>query len=126
MRIAISAQENNGLESAVSHHFGRCPFYVLVEVNGQDIQDFEVVSNPYFHGHEPGMVPAFINDQNVKVIISGGMGRRAIGFFEDYGIETATGANGTARQALERYFNGELPKASPCKDHGGEHHHHHG
>ena len=126
MRIAISAQENNGLESAVSHHFGRCPFYVLVEVYGQDIQDFEVVSNPYFQGHEPGMVPAFINDQNVKVIISGGMGRRAIGFFEDYGIETATGANGTARQALERYLNGELPKASPCKDHGGEHHHHHG
>ena len=32
MRIAISAENNLGLESEVAHHFGRCPFFALVEV----------------------------------------------------------------------------------------------
>ena len=32
MRIAVSADEDSGLDSAVSHHFGRCPYYVLADL----------------------------------------------------------------------------------------------
>ena len=34
MRIAISLQTNNGLDSAVAQHFGRCPYFALVEMDG--------------------------------------------------------------------------------------------
>ena len=33
MRIAISVEDDNGLDSVISHHFGRCPYFVLVDVD---------------------------------------------------------------------------------------------
>jgi predicted Fe-Mo cluster-binding NifX family protein len=127
MRIAISAEENKGLESSVSHHFGRCPYFVIVDVDGTNIEKVEVIENPYFAGHEPGMVPGFINEQGVQVMLSGGMGRRAIAFFQQFGISPATGAYGTVQSTLDHYFRGELQEAAPCReseDHAHGHHHH--
>lgn len=125
MRIAISAETNNGLESVVSHHFGRCPYFVLVNVEDQEVQDVQVIDNPYYEHHQPGMVPGFIHSQGAEVMISGGMGRRAIDFFEQFGIQTATGGSGTVSVALESYLNGDLTGAEPCRDggrHGDDHH----
>jgi predicted Fe-Mo cluster-binding NifX family protein len=49
-------------------------------------------------------------------MLAGGMGRRAIGFFQQYGIEAATGATGTVRYALEQYLGGTLQGAEPCRE----------
>ena len=116
MRIAIAADDNLGLEGMVSHHFGRCPYFLLVDIEDGEITGQEIVENPYYASHQPGMVPSFIQSQKAEVMISGGMGRRAIGFFEDFGIATATGAMGTTRQALEAYLDGVLRGAAPCRD----------
>lgn len=116
MRIAISAETNNGLESVVSHHFGRCPYFVLVDVEKEEVKRVEVIDNPHFQGHQPGMVPGFINDQKADVMLSGGMGRRAIAFFEEYGIGASTGASGTAEAAVKAYLSGGLREAAPCRE----------
>ena len=116
MRIAISADDNNGLESVVSPHFGRCPHYILADVEGQEVQAVQAVDNPYYGQHAPGQVPGFIHSQGVHVMLTGGMGRRAIGFFEQYGIEAVTAASGTVRHALERYLGGQLRGAQPCRE----------
>jgi predicted Fe-Mo cluster-binding NifX family protein len=123
MKIAISTEENNGLESRVSHHFGRCPYYVLVDVQDKQVQEVEGIENPFYTQHQPGMVPEFIKGQGVDLMISGGMGRRAIAFFDQFGIQVATGANGTARSTLDDYFNGLLRGAEPCRE-SVEHHKH--
>ena len=116
MKIAISAEEKKGLDSQISHHFGRCPVYVLVDVDGDEVKDVLSIDNPFASQHQPGMVPGFIHSQGVEVMISGGMGMRAISFFEQYGIQVATGASGTVRNTLERYFAGQLNGAKPCRD----------
>lgn len=116
MRIAISIEENNDLESKVAHHFGRCPFFALVDLDGNEVKTIQVIENPYYGAHQPGQVPGFINNQNVDVMLSGGMGGRAIQFFDQYGIKAATGATGTVRSALESYLGGELSGAAPCKE----------
>jgi predicted Fe-Mo cluster-binding NifX family protein len=116
MRIAISTETQNGLESVVAHHFGRCPFFAIVDVEGKQIEAVEVIENPFFSGHQPGQVPGFIKDQKADVMLSGGMGGRAIQFFQEFGIQTATGANGTVQSALESYLRGELSGAAPCKE----------
>lgn len=123
MRIAISTETNNGLDSVVAHHFGRCPFFALVDVEERDVKAVEVIDNPFYAGHQPGQVPGFIHSQNANVMLSGGMGRRAIDFFQQYGIEAATGADGTVQTALESYLGGELSGAAPCKE-SVEHHEH--
>jgi predicted Fe-Mo cluster-binding NifX family protein len=116
MRIAISADDNNGLDSVVSPHFGRCPHYILADVEGHEVQAVQAVDNPYYGQHSPGMVPGFIRSHGVNVMLTGGMGRRAIGFFEQYGIEAVSGASGTVRHALERYLGGELRGVQPCRE----------
>ncbi len=121
MKIAVSAETNQGTESQVAHHFGRCPFFALVEIENEKIQAVEIIENPYFQAHRPGQVPGFIKDQGAEVMLSGGMGGRAIQFFNQYGIDTATGACGTVAETIQHYLDGNLGAAAPCKesvDHG--------
>jgi predicted Fe-Mo cluster-binding NifX family protein len=116
MRIALSAENKNGLDSVISPHFGRCPHFVLVELEDHDVRSVQEVDNPYFGHHQPGQVPAFIHSLGADVMLTGGMGGRAIMFFQQFGIEGVTGAYGTVRQSMERYLGGELRGAAPCKE----------
>lgn len=120
-RIALSADNQMGLDAAVSPHFGRCPYYVLVDLAGDEVQGVSTVENPYYDAHQPGQVPAFIHAQGANVMITGGMGGRAIAFFEQYGIEPVTGAYGTVRTALRAYLGRELQGAAACAAHGAAH-----
>lgn len=125
MKIAISSEENKGLDSQVSHHFGRCPYYVLLVVENEEVKDVKTISNPFYNQHQPGQVPGFIHEQGVEIMISGGMGRRALDFFGEYGIEVATGGEGTVLATLERFLKGELNGAQPCRESVEHHDHHH-
>jgi predicted Fe-Mo cluster-binding NifX family protein len=125
MRIAISTDEDKGLSSAESQHFGCCPYYVLADLSEREVKSVRTVANPFYNQHQPVQVPEFIHRHNAEVIITGGMGWRAIGFFQQYGIEGVTGAAGTAAQALETYLDGGLKEAQACRE-SIEHAHHHG
>jgi predicted Fe-Mo cluster-binding NifX family protein len=116
MRIVVSADTKNGLESVVSPHFGRCPHFILVDLDDQDVSGVREVDNPFYGQHQPGQVPGFISSLGANVMLTGGMGGRAIMFFQQYGIEGVTGAYGTVRQSLERYLGGQLQGAEPCKE----------
>ena len=115
-KIAISVLDAKGLDAPISPHFGRCPYFTLVDVVSSKIQSVEAMANPYFSNHQPGEVPGFINSIGAEVMLSGGMGGRAVAFFRNYGITTATGASGTARETLKRYLNGDLTGAAPCTE----------
>lgn len=118
MRIAVSADDGSGLDSAVSPHFGRCSHYLLADIDGREVKQIQVVENPYYDHHERGKVPGFIKSQGADVMLTGGMGRRAIGLFQQYGIEAVTGATGSVRHALEQYLGGALQGAEPCRQPG--------
>ncbi|MEW5961461.1 MAG: NifB/NifX family molybdenum-iron cluster-binding protein [Chloroflexota bacterium] len=123
IRIALSTLDGNGLNSAVSEHFGRCAYFTLVEIEDNEIKSVQAIANPYAHNHGPGQIPAFIKEQGATVMLAGGMGHRAVGFFEQFGIEAVTGARGTVHQAVQAYLDGQLRGTSPCAE--SQHHHHH-
>lgn len=116
MRIAVSLQTNNGLDSKVAQHFGRCPYFALVDMEDNKVQALEIIDNPYYAGHQVGEIPKFIHEQKASVMLSGGMGGRAIQFFTQFGIESVTGATSTVRDTLKNYVDGELHKAAPCAE----------
>ena len=114
-RIAVAAEDDGGLEASVSAHFGRCPYYTMVDVEGDKIDINYKVENPFYGAHgNPGQVPSFIRDQGAQVIIAGGMGQRAVGFFEQFGIEAVTGASGKVDAVVEAYLRGALKGYDPC------------
>jgi len=112
MLIAV-ASKGDKIDSNVSEHFGRCPYYILIEVDKeQKIKNVRAVKNPYV-SHMPGQVPQFIKSLGAQVIISGGMGIRAIELFKEFNITPATGAHGTVKEAINDFINKKL-KAQPC------------
>lgn len=118
MKIAVTAENNRGLDSQVAQHFGHAPYFILVDVDDGALTGVQGLANPFAGAHEPGQIPAFIQQQQVEVMLSGGMGGRAIQFFEQAGIQAVTGATGTVRQALESFLGGKLRDAAPCAEHG--------
>ena len=116
MKIAVTAESSNGLESMVAQHFGHAPFFILVDMENGEVTSVQDVANPFAEAHQPGQIPGFIHEQKAHVILSGGMGGRAIEFFEQFGVKAATGASGTVRQSLENYLGGKLKEAAPCDE----------
>lgn len=123
-KIALACEDNQGLNAQMSQHFGRCPSYLVVDVEGNEVKKSEVVENPYYSNHIPGKVPQFIKEQGAQVMIAGGMGPKAIDMFSNFGIEVVTGAIGNVSNVLQAYLQGEISGVEPCKhDHPGEHEH---
>ena len=113
-RIAFSCENDQGLQSEMSMHFGRCSHYTLVDVEGTEIKNVQMIENPYFTNHVPGVVPEFMNEQKTNVMIAGGMGPRAVQMFEGFGIEVATGVGGKVENVLKAYLEGKVKGSEPC------------
>ena len=100
MKIAISTDG-----STVSAHFGRCPSFTIIEIEGDRVIGREVIDNP---GHHPGFLPQFLNKKGVSAIVAGGMGQRAVGLFAEAKIEVVVGVSGKIDEAVEKLQNGTL------------------
>ena len=113
MRVALSTDGD-----FVSAHFGRCPLFTLVDIEDGKVVAKEVISNP---GHEPGYIPEFLHQKGVECIIAGGMGMRATGFFENYGIKTIVGVWGKVDEVIDKLVQGKLEGGeSLCKPGAGK------
>jgi len=122
MKIAVAVEDNRGLEALMSQHFGRCAYYMLVDVVNGEIGEVKALESPFYGSHgEPGEVPDFIKKLGAQVIIAGGMGPKAIGFFEQYGIQVVTGVSGAVQRVIQLYLDGQIQGASPCMDHESDH-----
>ena len=131
MLIAIPSDTTDGLDSAVSEHFGHCAAFTLVTVTDDAIGEVTVLENSV---HEEGgcMAPVTLLEKHgVEVLLAGGMGGRPLAGFQQVGIEVRSreGA-GTVREAVELYVAGGCPAfdveqtcGGGC---GGHDHHHHG
>ena len=115
MKVAISSDGNY-----VSPHFGRCPFFTIVEIEGEKILGKETVYNP---GHQPAFLPQFLSDLGVNCIIAGGMGLRATGLFAEKNIQTLVGISGPVDEVIDKLVKGTLEGGeSLCKPGSGRGH----
>jgi len=100
MKIAIST--DGGFVSA---HFGRCPEFTIVDIEGSELKSRQVVPNP---GHEPGAIPQFLHSKGVQCIIAGGMGMRATELFNEMGIKAIVGVSGKIDDLIGKIKNNTL------------------
>ena len=72
-------------------HFGHCETFAFIEVD----EDKKKIVKQEFREpplHEPGVLPRWLAENGVNIIVAGGMGSRAKGLFEENNIEVITGA----------------------------------
>jgi len=113
MKVAVSTDQGQ-----VSAHFGRCPIFTIAEVEDGEVKNTTELPNP---GHAPGAIPEFLNQQGIKAIIAGGMGQRALMFFDQFGITPVVGVTGTVDDVLASLANGTLKGGeSLCSPGGGK------
>ena len=113
MRIAISTDGGS-----VSAHFGRCPSFTLVDIEGGKVTGREEIPNP---GHQPGFLPQHLKERGVDCIIAGGMGQRAAQLFSERGIGSVLGVSGSIEDVITGVVNGTLQGGeSLCKPGDGK------
>lgn len=122
MKICFTSDQKNDLESILSYHFGHCPYFVYVEMDGNTVKNVYSSENPLAESHDVGELPAYMKKQNVDVIITGGMGPRAQQYFEEYGIKPVIGAYGKIKDVLEEYLKGDITYSEKIKE-GNSHAH---
>lgn len=98
-------------------HFGHCASFALIDVNPEDksITGRNDVTPP---PHEPGVLPRWLAEQGVSMIIAGGMGRRAQELFAERDIQVFVGAPSDTPEALvDQYLSGTLQSGVNSCDH---------
>ncbi len=98
-------------------HFGHCEQFALVDADEQTkqvVKTTRAVPPP----HEPGALPRWLHDQGVDLVITGGMGRRALQLFENFGIRVVVGAPAdTPERVANAYLTGKLMAGENICDH---------
>ena len=76
MKIAVPVLEPEGLQSKVSRHFGRAPYFIIFELEGDEIKSWQVNRNPASGlERKRGLKTAeFLKSQGVNVVIVGEIG----------------------------------------------------
>jgi predicted Fe-Mo cluster-binding NifX family protein len=122
-----------GLDERIGEHFGRVPTYTVIDTESKEVK---VIKNDTHHMGGTGYAPDLISGTGAEVMICGGLGRRAIGMFEEKCIKVYVGASGTVKEAIRMFEEGKLIIATEdtaCQQHAfrgegtgeGHHHHHH-
>ena len=115
MKIAVTCENDQ-----VFQHFGHTPEFAVFEVEEKNIvSEKRLPSGGSGHGALAGLLA----DENVSVLICGGIGSGAINALQQAGIKVVGGADGNVRAVAEAYAAGKLHTRLDfhCK-----HHHHDG
>ncbi len=112
MRAAVPIAEGK-----LAMHFGHCAQFAFVDADPatKRIIKTEMVDAPE---HQPGLLPPWLGERGVTVIIAGGMGSRAQSLFAEQGIQVVVGAPAEAPETLVKaYLEGSLRSGENVCDH---------
>jgi predicted Fe-Mo cluster-binding NifX family protein len=110
MKICVSAASNS-LDAPVDPRFGRCPYFIIVDL---ETMQFEAIPNVASNAMGGAGIQAAqtIVGRGVKVLITGNIGPKAFQALSSAGIRIITGVYGTVREVVEKYRRGELKETS--------------
>ena len=106
MKIAISSTGKD-LNSQVDPRFGRCAYFIIVETEDMSFEACEN-ENTALSGGVGIQSASFIISKNVKAVLTGNCGPKAMQTFTAGEVEVFSGQAGMVKEAVERYKNGNL------------------
>jgi len=110
MKIAIPVDGER-----LASHFGHCKEFAFFDVENNTVKNRTVVAAP---PHQPGLLPDWMHERGVNVVIAGGMGQRAQGLFAQNNIMVITGApNLPPEDIVNQYLDGTLVTGPNVCDH---------
>jgi len=112
MKIAISSIGNK-VDSLIDPRFGRAAYFIIINIDKQRkrYKVIKPIKNPNVNvGGGAGISAAeLVANENVKAIITGNIGPRAMDVFNELKIEVYK-ATGTVKQGIEDFIKNRLKK----------------
>ncbi len=104
-------------EGRLAQHFGHCEQFLIFDVDtGKKVITDRMSLTP--PPHEPGILPPWLKEQGADIIITGGMGGRALQLFRTQDVEVITGAMpDLPENVVKNYLNGSLRTGENVCDH---------
>ncbi len=120
MKIGVTLNDGQGMESGVCAHFGQCSHFLIVDVADGKVKDSKVVANTAVHGGGGCQAVGEILKYGITHVIAGGMGMGAQNKFAAANVPIF-GFSGKAGDAVNALLSSKLAGGiEPCKDHGHE------
>ena len=117
-RIVIPVIEDSGLESRLSEHFGRAPYFMVVEIDSKgEIVNIEAIPNTSEHFGGFGRPPDKILQLRPTALITYGMGPRALSIFQQARVAVLRANAPTVREVIEAFKRNELEELTEgCRE----------
>ncbi len=117
MKVAVPTE--NGV---LCPHFGHCSEFAIIDID-QSAKTIEQITTLPAPVHQPGMLPGWLAQQGIKMVIAGGMGQKAIALFAAANITVHTGAPAqTPKDLVLDYLDGKLQLNDNTCDNTGHAH----
>jgi len=114
MRVVIPTSTPDGLLAKRGAHFGKAPFYVIVDVEDGEIKDINFVQNPGHAGGACGNAVMNIKNLGADALIVSGIGAKPLEGFKAAGIKVYfDDVSPTVGEAMERFLKGEIQEIRP-------------
>ena len=109
MRVVVTSIGTD-LDAAASPVFGRCPVYIFVDT---ETMKFDAVENPALSAPGGAGIQAaqFVVERGAQVVLTGNVGPNAFNVLQAANVPVHLFGEGTVRQAVEAYKEGQLPAA---------------
>jgi len=117
-RIVIPVASQDGLNAHLAEHFGRAPYFAVVELNDNgEVANAKTVANVPHSTGRMGQPHEVVLGLNAKVIITYGMGRRGISSFQSVGIAVLRANANTVNEVITAYKENKLQELTEgCHD----------
>jgi Mrp family chromosome partitioning ATPase/predicted Fe-Mo cluster-binding NifX family protein len=101
----------------VSAHFGRAEEFVVYDTD-RDKAEILGSENLVPPAHEEGLLPQWLAEKGVDVLLTGGLGRKARSALQESGIVVVSGIpSGSAEELTRQYLKGKLQAGENSCDH---------
>ena len=120
-RIIIPAEDQNGLNARLAEHFGRAPYYAVVDFDEKgEVANVKTVPNVSEHAGGTGYAHDNIVELKPNAIIVYGMGPRGLSTFQSAGVAVLKANANTVSEVVAAYKEDKLQELTE----GCEHAHH--
>ena len=108
MKIAISSTGET-LENEVDTKFGRCDYFLIVEIENKEIKNFKAIENTAKAQMGGAGITAgeIVGNEKVDAIITTNLGPRAFSVFDQLKIKIYQG-QGKIKDIIQEFINGKL------------------
>ena len=109
VKIVIPVQEEGGLDTRLSGHFGRAPYFAVIDLKDDGtVLEQSTIANTSEHFGGVGLPPQRILQLKLDALITYGMGPKALTIFQNAKVAVLRTSANTVREVVKAYNNDEL------------------